>query len=108
MSGVSSNVNAGVSQGFVECCLQLTMSIMRDEPAHYSNQETGHTYLRVPRNAVNIVLDGASADSDEDGKSSICTRRSSYRSIAQLGKQQIPFSETLGHSFHIVQNLVRT
>lgn len=40
-------------------------------------------------------FDGASTDNNEDGKSSICTRHSSYRFIAQLVKQQIPFNEML-------------
>lgn len=56
MSGVSSNVNTGSGQGFVGCCCQLTMSIMRDEPQNDSNQEPGHTYLWVQRNIVNVFF----------------------------------------------------
>lgn len=40
-------------------------------------------------------FDGANTDNDDDGNSSICSRHSSYRFIAQLDKQQILFNEML-------------
>lgn len=66
---------------------------MKDEAKNYSNQEDILT--QGFKGMQSTFFDGANIDSDDGGNSSICTRHSSYRFIAQLVKQQILFNEML-------------
>lgn len=67
---------------------------MRDEPETILLRRLDILTCRL-KGMQSRYLDGVNADNNDDGNSSICTRHSNYRFIAQLVKQQILFNEML-------------